>query len=267
PLLADDRPLREVVGDDDSGVGEDLAAGDVVGVVVAVDHVPNGLVEALLDLVLQPAGRVGVDRIGRDHSGGRHREHRVVGVVPEPVDLAGDLRDLPHRRLRRLLLGERHGGWQQRQHRDDDGQRERLHTASLTAVTAAGFSSDERSPGSRPRYVARITRRMILALRVFGRSRVNNTRSGLSALPIWRATRSDSSLRSASEGRWRGRSTTKQTMASPFTSCGTPTTPASATATCETSTDSTSAGPSRLPAIFNVSSERPWMNQNPSSST
>src|SRR5213078_1802938 len=45
------------------------------------------------------------------------------------------------------------------------------YTASVIALTAAGFSSDERSPGSLPRYVARITRRMILALRVFGRSR------------------------------------------------------------------------------------------------
>ena len=44
-------------------------------------------------------------------------------------------------------------------------------------------------------------------------------------------------------------------------------TPASATAGWPTSTDSTSAGPSRLPAILSVSSERPWMNQKPSSST
>ena len=43
--------------------------------------------------------------------------------------------------------------------------------------------------------------------------------------------------------------------------------PASATAGWPTSADSTSAGPSRLPATFIVSSERPWMNQKPSSST
>ena len=52
-----------------------------------------------------------------------------------------------------------------------------------------------------------------------------------------------------------------------MTSWGTPMTPASATAGWPTSTDSTSAGPSRLPAIFSVSSERPWMNQKPSAST
>ena len=42
---------------------------------------------------------------------------------------------------------------------------------------------------------------------------------------------------------------------------------ASVTAGWPTSTDSTSAGPTRLPAIFSVSSERPWMYQKPSSST
>src|SRR2546426_6119306 len=83
---------------------------------------------------------------------------------------------------------------------------------------------------------------MILALRVLGRSRAKSTRSGLSALPIWRATRSVSSARSESDGDWPGRRTTKQTIASPFTAWGTPMTPASATAAWPTSTDSTSAG-------------------------
>ena len=71
---------------------------------------------------------------------------------------------------------------------------------------------------------------MIFAERVFGRSRANSTRSGLRALPIAWATRSESSARNGSDG-WRpGLSTTKHTTASPFTSCGTPMTPASATA-------------------------------------
>ena len=74
-------------------------------------------------------------------------------------------------------------------------------------------------------------------------------------------------MRSDSEASSPGRSTTKQTTASPLISCGTPITPASATAGWPTSTDSTSAGPSRLPAIFSVSSERPWMYQKPSGST
>src|SRR5437667_228290 len=86
------------------------------------------------------------------------------------------------------------------------------------------------------------------------------------AFPIDAATRSANSLRSGSPGSWPGRSTTKQTIASPFTACGTPMTPDSATAGWPTSTDSTSAGPRRLPAILSVSSERPWMYQKPSSS-
>jgi hypothetical protein len=108
---------------------------------------------------------------------------------------------------------------------------------------------------------------MILALRVLGSSRANSTRSGRIAFPIERTTSSTSSARSASDACWPGRSTAKHTTLSPLISCGTPMAAASATAGWPTSTDSTSAGPTRLPAIFSVSSERPWMNQKPSGST
>src|SRR5439155_19766171 len=64
---------------------------------------------------------------------------------------------------------------------EERGEVYRRQVASATAWTAAGFSSDERSPGSLRRYVARITRRMIFALRVFGRSSVKRTFSGFSA--------------------------------------------------------------------------------------
>src|SRR5262245_14048680 len=140
-------------------------------------------------------------------------------------------------------------------------------TASVTALTAVGFSSAERSPGSWPRNVARMTRRMILALRVLGRSRTNSTRSGRSAFPMCCATRSVNSPRSASDGVYPDLSTAKQTTASPLTGCGTPIVADSATAGWPTSTDSTSAGPRRLPAIFSVSSDRPCKNQKPSAST
>ena len=76
--------------------------------------------------------------------------------------------------------------------------------ASAIAVIASGFSSDDTSPAGCPRCVARITRRMILALRVFGRSRAKSTFSGLSALPTPAATRFDSSARSGSDGAWPG---------------------------------------------------------------
>ena len=41
-------------------------------------------------------------------------------------------------------------------------------TARSISSSASGFSSDDRSPGSRPSAFARTARRMILALRVFG---------------------------------------------------------------------------------------------------
>jgi len=148
PLLGDDGRLGVVVGDDDRRVGEDLAAGDVVGVIVAVDHVPHGLVESLLDLVFQPLRGAGVDRIGDDHARRGDRENRVVVVVPEPVDLARDLRDLADRRLRRLLREGVPGG---EQHERRGDARVALHQdASVMALTAVGFSSEERSPGSLP---------------------------------------------------------------------------------------------------------------------
>ncbi len=51
--------------------------------------------------------------------------------------------------------------------------------------TAAGFSSEVRSPVGRPRYAARITRRMILALRVLGRSATKSTALGRIEAPSW----------------------------------------------------------------------------------
>src|SRR2546422_54177 len=108
----------------------------------------DGLVEAPLDLVLEPLGGAGVDRIGDDHAGRGHREDRVVVVVPEPVDLAGDLGDLPDR-LRRLLRERSERGEQHE--RGGDAQGAPDHDASVMALTAVGFSRDERSPGSLPR--------------------------------------------------------------------------------------------------------------------
>ncbi len=49
-------------------------------------------------------------------------------------------------------------------------------------------------------------------------------------------------------------------------SWGMPMAAASRTAGCATAALSTSAGPTRLPATLSVSSDRPWMNQKPSSS-
>ena len=101
-----------------------------------------------LDLVFQPLRGAGVDRIGDDHARRGDRENRVVVVVPEPVDLARDLRDLADRRLRRLLREGVPGGEQHERRGDARGA---LHQdASVMALTAVGFSSEERSPGSLP---------------------------------------------------------------------------------------------------------------------
>jgi hypothetical protein len=132
--------------------------------------------------------------------------------------------------------------------------------------TACGFSSDERSPGASPRYAERIRRRMTLALRVLGRSRTNSMAFGLSGLPSRSMTSVVSRVVSSLSGGCPGLKTTKQTSACPFISSGTPIAAASSTAGSSTSTDSTSAGPSLLPAILIVSSERPRMYQRPSSS-
>jgi hypothetical protein len=84
PLLPDDRALGVVVCDHDRLL-EHLAAGDVVSVIMAVDHVSDGLLEAFLNLVLQPCGGLGVDRVRRDDAFGRDQENRNVKVVLEPI--------------------------------------------------------------------------------------------------------------------------------------------------------------------------------------
>src|SRR5205814_2588113 len=105
----------------------------------------------------------------------------------------------------------------------------------------------------------------IFAERVFGSASTNTTREGLNGRPSSWAT----SSRSSSAVSWPPlpETTQKHQIASPLVLSGTPTTADSATAGCDTSTDSTSAGPSRLPATLIVSSERPSRNQSPSSST
>ena len=60
------------------------------------------------------------------------------------------------------------------------------------------------------------------------------------------------------------RGTQNTTTCSPFNGSGTPIAAASAMPECATAADSTSAGPSRLPATLMVSSERPRMYQYPS---
>ena len=118
-------------------------------------------------------------------------------------------------------------------------------------------SSPDRSPGSCPAYMARITRRMTLPFLVFGNSCTNRTASGLSAFPMACFTRSFNSCSRAGPRRASTLRTQKQISFSPLISSGTPIAAASLTIGCAMSTDSISAGPTRLPAILSVSSDRP----------
>ncbi len=114
PLLAQDRRLGPLVGDHHGGVGEDLAARRMVGVVVAQHQVLDRHSEALVDLGLQPGRGLGVDRIGGDDAVGRHQEDREVEVVLKAVEIAGDLGDralglaLGHDARRARLKGKYH---------------------------------------------------------------------------------------------------------------------------------------------------------------
>src|SRR5687767_11570814 len=90
------------------------------------------------------------------------------------------------------------------------------------------------------------------------------TRDGLNGRPSSAATSSRSS--SAVSSPAPPGETQKHQIDSPLVASGMPTTADSATAGCDTSTDSTSAGPSRLPATLIVSSERPSRYQSASSS-
>jgi len=90
-----------------AGLLERLAAGDMVEVVVAVDHVLDRLARDLLDLVDVGDHRLRApvaDRVGRDHAGRRDHEHRLVVSIAENVDVVGAV-DLGGREgwLRRLL--------------------------------------------------------------------------------------------------------------------------------------------------------------------
>src|SRR6266480_6053393 len=133
--------------------------------------------------------------------------------------------------------------------------------ARLISSSDAGFSNAEVSPSFSPRYVARTIRRITFAFRVFGMSPTKITSRGAKALPRSCATLFFNSVARALSPLAFFFNTQKQTNASPLMESGTPTAAASLTSGCATRTDSTSAGPTRLPASLIVSSERPRMYQ------
>lgn len=76
-------------------IGKNFATGDMIGVVVAVDNQLDLFVEPRLQLPLQPGGGSGIDGIGEDNSFIGNKEHAVMVIVLEPVQLTGDIDDAP----------------------------------------------------------------------------------------------------------------------------------------------------------------------------
>jgi len=106
--LVADLVARAGMRHDGRGVGKDFAAVDMVGMVVAVDEIAHGLIESCAQLVFEPRRGVGIDRVGRDHARRCDRKNREMEIVAEAIDIACDLHDLAHRRLRlRQLRGLR----------------------------------------------------------------------------------------------------------------------------------------------------------------
>ena len=95
------------MADELGGVGEDDATRGVVPVLVRVQDITDGYLEACGVLGLQPPREVAVDRIRHDDALRRHQEDGVVVVVLGPVQLAGDVDDAARRRLL-LSVGIRH---------------------------------------------------------------------------------------------------------------------------------------------------------------
>jgi hypothetical protein len=113
------------------------------------------------------------------------------------------------------------------------------------------------SPSSRPSAMSRSSRRMILPLVVLGRSRAQMMRSGRASFPMRCATCARISASIASSPAWSPCSVTNATIACPVSSSARATTAASATASCATIADSTSAVDSRCPDTLMTSSIRP----------
>jgi hypothetical protein len=107
---------------------------------------------------------------------------------------------------------------------------------------------------------------MILPERVLGRSSAQMMRLGRAILPIRPATWARMSSRSTSSPSPPPTSVTKATIACPVSSSVWPTTAASATRSCETMADSTSAVERRWAETLITSSIRPRIQKSPSSS-
>ena len=141
-LLADDGGARILVGDDGRLRSEHFTARAVIAVIVTVDEIAHGNVEARLQLVLQPASRVRIDRIGDDDSIARHEEYGVVKVVLKAIQIAGYFRNRPFGFL---------GRCRSRRHQHDTDERAEHESSHCSPP-------DVEPPGRVPRRRGRIGR-------------------------------------------------------------------------------------------------------------
>ena len=60
----------------------------------------QAFIEALIDLGFEPLGELPIDRIRENHALIRYEKDRTVAAIRRPIQIVGDLGDLPIRRLR-----------------------------------------------------------------------------------------------------------------------------------------------------------------------
>ncbi len=74
---------------------------------VAVDDVADRNLEPLCQLLFQPGGERGVDRVAEDDALGRDEKDRRPGAVARPVEITRHVGDVPRRTARSLRGGNR----------------------------------------------------------------------------------------------------------------------------------------------------------------
>ncbi len=134
----------------------------------------------------------------------------------------------------------------------------------MTASRISGFSSVDKSPASPPVTHPRSTRRCTLPERVSGSVGSTSTAAGRIGLPKASARWSLTSPGSAGSPALPDACTTR-TATSPLVGCAMPTAAAAVTPGTSQARASSSLGPTRFPAIFRTSSDRPGTSKVPSS--
>ena len=173
-------PQHVLVRDELGRVGEDVSAGGVIEVAVAVDNVPHRHREAAAELVLQPCRERRIDGIAEDDAVARHEEDRVPVAVPSPIQITGERNDLASRSSW-LRLNDGQRGEQRRDQRreprvsaiHDSSVQRRVAIIVAPVVGLAGLC--RRTPEGRLsfRLVARCDRRRRSA-RAFYRAGASN---------------------------------------------------------------------------------------------